>query len=1434
MAVLEATQLPAQIPDLSLVPQPTLEQLTTKKVPESIIEQIKTDPNLELSTIEMRTSSESGFTPEVMAMVVNDLVNNHCTLGYELTQGLDDFGWLGKDAADWHAPFIEVTTPEETKRYDGTTTFSDAESVTFSNQGALSPGNVFLRAPSEETFRQAGGVDRKGGHGRGLKISLTAAVATPQELLTVLKQSLELSAKNTITSREKTEAAIKQLEEKIATLQQVDAPRPFVTIDAKSPDDGNYYRYYAYGAPVQLSNKPTWELQFVAVRYKADAVPESKKNQVQVTLHQPHQLTKEVLNQLPENVLICNSNYPSEHSLVRSDNNEMTTPEQLAAAGVKRFTLSNSEYYVGGTVMVERMKDVVAPGLYFEGKKVESVSENQELLIADYAWNIIPDATAQKSYHRSSNSINIEGNVAKLIGRCISESTDPALWANILLKAASKRDTSATALDVEHIPVFNSYPKAGSEVAQAMQAGFHLAFPDAKGRYTQSAEMHSIWKQTIGQGQGAIPLLQVNWVEYLDQFTDLKKVDDEIQDLFRKIDIPLDKNTLQVVLIKADEQTPQPTKTNPEDPTLLPEHYSLIKNLLTMDAFAGNIISYQQRKTGELEIKIRSVGLSFNDSKLSNDLSQKYSLETKMVQVMSQLRALGWEMVVSSNDHLYDELPKQLQLQQLQNELFAISGLATQGQKLPGGDMRIVIRHPYPSVVTNLVEALDDELIPDHPEWIARRDAEEAGAFIALVQTKKEQLAELEKASSEAIALLKETFAPIIAANPDAATNEMTERGEIAGVPLERVYRDTMFGRRPDQPSLLIESATFPEAKPDLTGREKLRSHPQHFMVSWYTYDQPAYYPVGTSATFTYSEKGITGERLAPIYQPLPNRDIWQPGTTDQSSVLQRNRDWKSDEAYNYDGIIELTQDMDCGHGAYPFGQGEVTLPIDGRLHEIAYIQLPTDDESILNPAVAYDVLNSQYALLFPNPEQKIPVRRIIPKGTRIYLKVKQPGPQTDEQTLTQFSGEQNLVEVVTTPLTDVQKLDSEAAKLLNYLKNPAHNLSREQKAVAVYAFCKKRLLYHGSQGYQTIEEAIIDGKGVCRHAGLILADLLRVAGVPSRVRAVYPDDQKRGVLRPPMHAVVEFMNSEGYWQEMDATASRESHERALQKLEKASQLQIPEIEDLTEISFAPNIPIPKVTLPKELKGLLDEIVVSPGAMITKELREIAATVRYNTKVTLQESLRYLQSYLAAEARVRKNKRQQPAPLGHQVTVPGADVMVDYEYQVRDTDLNTVISLLQQIVQQLGKLEQVGVMSFAQAETALLAANISGTITDFLLGSTPRLSQQDAGTRPDTRSNFKQLVLKLRGYKKQLDAHAPDIAFEEWPALQEITAAMAQYFPPKQAEAIGTLLQTKHYLDVAQLAPIENWLKSQQLSDPNKENTFEAYYQLRQLIEALP
>ena len=1142
-------------------------------LPRNIVDTIIGDDAIVPETIEVSPSMITGSWEPVRAMVCTDYALDTARGAYEAVQGMTDFGWLQKQDENWKSPGIFLHTDDQKIRYDGQMKLVGSSAISFENSGMLPSENVTTLGTAAALFQAQGGIGmRDGGYGQELKVFSTVAVSSIQDRITAMKLHLA-DDKSGLTEDEKhkIKTTITELEHLPEVVRQ--NSNTFVTIQSKDRN-GKYYRVYCVRMPIEFDEKPQWKEMFIKYELKEELLGEDQKDRVIITVHNPDDITLQAFSHMPENLLDCDPQFQldSSTSLVR-DIKDMPPPFET-----KTFKSDELPPVEGmqGEYQVTQIKG--KPGVFFRNSRMKPQVDFSTL----FGWNITDlDPKAIAIVNRTANSTRVSGPVGDIIRTCVANMTSQADWKMLLEEfqhaAIKGRDLSDLPIELQ---IKNTAGK-NEIVETAIARAFAEVWPDAQQYFASSQEEIDFYNAFFQPKKPlSCPILpECNFSSFLAG-SGVTQIKEKIgRELAEKLNFQPYSSTKLRYCILGPENEKYLRRNSGEKSTSEQRIYDFMQTVVMPRMKDANGIRYRISPSGGIIIQIKDllpepysqISQSVNpfQSNLLSDPTQQRIRSTAIIQLMYDLEAHGlsarFERYYEGN--VLTKLPDGRHLL-VEGELTYRNETGQSTIRITGDMVRLF----------ELKTKLDALTKGEHPEWSDRENDTDSQVQI---EERIKELKRLEASLDRRTRTVVKRGSPL--ANNSAHDRiRRSSRSASAYQPSIDRYQGgandaTEMAFSSGSGGFIVKSKDVgrPPFESDQNGahrEERSRYRQSDYLISWYDQTPPDHYPLAAYELIAQESDKITVYNQERDYVPVlapDNESVW---TTYSPDTFYNHLNRNAGREPIYDGVIEFTKRCIL----HPDGGTETLLPIDGKKYQLVYIQLPLDDseEAPNVPSVLYDRINQQYSLQFREGSDAL---SSIPPGTRLYVKKRTEATGSDEAFL--MTQHPDYYQSLAKPVAKIENLDFEAQQLIRQIqKLPL--LTRSEKVSAIYRFWEKRRRYD-DQGIKadSIEKLIESGIGECIHAAVPYTDLLRLAGVPCRLRIVYLDNHATGRIQPPTHLIVEVLDDQGMWTSIDPPNAKVTEQFAAKVAYHAltgtgfSLIDAPELE--RGMRQAPEVPLP-------------------------------------------------------------------------------------------------------------------------------------------------------------------------------------------------------------------------------------------------------------------
>ncbi len=1177
------------------------------EVPASLFYHIQNSRDVVREYIRIEGSSLTGGYEAVRTMVFADNALDLCRSGYEKVQGQDDWGWNRK-LPNWKRPEVRIRPPEgESIKYTGKETTVGADSVEWRNSGVLKMDSVLNLDSDAALFDSSNGETRLGGYGQGFKIDLTASVANKQDRINVLllaRDSGKLSSEQAIKAQE----AAERIQNSLLAEGESDT---FTSVQAQDVD-GTYYRIYGYRAPFRSNNLDLWKLKYVVCELDPEQVDPNDLGQVIMAVHHPDREFCRVIDSMPDNLLLLDPYYPSSRSIVRTE--EDLTP----ALETEKIEFATTD---AGQFTIERFShETEGDGAVFFRQVRLLPEENPEMhLIFDYNFKKL-DTDAAAKIKRTSNSTYLTGPIARIVSGCVGEMTRPEDWTVILKKyqQITNESINITPQTWPELCPQNKGDTKKDQEKKVIDQAFMAVWPQSIGKFIEKPEDAEVYELFRQEHESIIPLIRGDMAKYLSFNSNIENAGFEIRHNLSQM-FNLDSGFCTTKVVNAEFLSNQ--RSLPEYEALMAEGPLSMEKFINLAFLQGDLFNlaeagetyYIDAPYGKHVIDVVMKGQE-SLTHFINDLTYGgYIYPNDRASTTLLLAAIDSGLDVSIEKDTWRRQEAIHFYKTATGEIVVVSGTPQRTTEVDN-HCRLRLGGTFDEL-SRLQVAMDKNLGAKHPQLISARPGNEFQKISDTVQKVISTLKPGETVSSKTLEDVNKMLEMASKNKEDAEKTLKQFKGEIrrrinsggdingsqvtgefpgggsasllneAGFTLGRSSRENRYKSRPRRETSSQNFNSSPN-KEKTRGKETLTYKNPDYKITLYDGILPSdAHPLEVYDTLSYHNGEIVqSNRFNDIVLAEAGDGPWRSYNPQREpGYLSR----VSDSGINYDGIVE------AGNTILPI-TGETVLPIDALKYDIVYIQLPVGaDKQLEPPFLMRDMVNDQFSVVFSNPNKNVAYQNL-PAGTRIYIKErKRTDANSDEQRLA--INYPDYTKALKETLINESHLDTEAQTLLKYLNKRMPPLSREERMQTIYDFWYKRRLYD-KQGIimNSIEELIQSGVGVCAESEIGMSQMARFVGVPCRTRVCYPDNEHRGQMTPPLHAIIEYISDDGNWHRWDPPNSRMTDSFARQLSQSAAVGSVPVISDAS--SLGRHQTNKQIRLPADVTEALEKVQLRRGS----------------------------------------------------------------------------------------------------------------------------------------------------------------------------------------------------------------------------------------------
>lgn len=1212
------------------------------EVPPALTYHISTAEDIKQESIRFESIGIAASYEAVSTMVATDYALGLARSCYEVFQGQVDFKGKKSDP-NWQPPREYIYRMNGTvETYDGTQSTEGARAISKTNSHKMDRGKM-LNFDSDGTKRLSDDNEKRmGGFGQGTKIELALSVANKQDRINIL---------NLILSRgglkdweiEKFEKTIERLQ---FSLKNEGENETFSTVQSQG-HDGRYYRIYCYREPYVTNDVELWKLKYIVCDLDEAKIPVNELGQTIVSVHNPDPEFCRVLDAARENILLIDPEYSSPSSLVRVENDARSTVKieitHHESKEKDKKSIFDDKIYLPGSFDVERLRRQNKDGgrIYFRKLRLLPEEDPQMNLVFDYNLDNM-DAEAAKVFKRTSNSTYVTGPISEVISQTIGRMTNVEDWA-VLFKTLEQLTTTGGEIDTDSWPElcptppkFNSKNVVVNDIKSPVYTAFMSVWPNSGGKFCENEAQSRIYSVLRNE---KVPMPVIPWggmEKFLYFEGNVKSVRREIDDEMSR------RFNLKQESIRVDITSKESLENARENP-----NYKLIMDdgPLTMEKFIQ--IAFVDNDIFDIRTKGKTyyvdapygkhvIDIVFSDPHLLSNIFWEINHgyidandQKQLFLLMAINSGLDLNILQSS---IYSEERSTSYFRTDQGENIRVEG-ETQRDEKHGDNCRLRFGGSFDQI-SNILSIMDQSVGKDRPNLIAARPGNEFQETADTIQSVIDTLKPGEKVTGETLNSVKKMLTDA-ATKQEEAQNALAEfkgevkrriggqtgGGDINGAQMTGEFREggnyssinregVAMGRSSRANSYRSRPRMNNEKSGGTQNKEKelVFKRPDYKIMMYDGRQIDDFHPLEAYETLSYHNGEILQEnRFNDVVSAEAGNGLWRSYNSSQGPGYIERQNTKQNE-FNYDGIIEASLTI------LPIS-GETVLPVDALKYDIVYIQLPINsDETPDPPFLMKDLINDQFQIIFSQPGQKSDMIKVLPRGTRIYIKEKSKTDQTDEQRLAVKHPEYFNRLSETLIVEEKLKQDREAEKVLRNIRDRVPPLTRREKVQAVNDFWYKRRLYD-NEGIKanSIEELIQSGVGVCAESEIGMNQMLRFVGVKCRTRAGYPDSRQSGQMTPPLHAEIEFLNDDGMWEKWDPPNSRATDAYSKKMAKNAAVGKVPTIFDAGSLGRGQNTKT--IKLPKDIVEIMEKVHIRKGADIGSDTADILTRVLHGEKV---------------------------------------------------------------------------------------------------------------------------------------------------------------------------------------------------------------------------
>ncbi len=1196
--------------------------LNKGNVPAEILAHMRADKAVIFETANIREIGIGGGFDAVDQMVIADYTQHAARGPYEVAQGMIDNGFLESKNPGWKRPSIEIDKQDSQETFTGEQTFDGAKAIVGRNMGVLRKNSLtVLRRDTELYARKANGRPKMGGFGQGLKIHLCTAVSTPQDRRNVVKVFLR-EAKWNAWQRE-------DLERYVASPAPSPEHASFAYVQARDPDTNTYYRAYAYREPTMANGVEIWNLKYVFVDIDENNLPEEDKDMVVCAHVNPDNEQISAWNDAPWNILQMNPYYPSEESLVRTDNDARPTAAisryyatelaELPEAHDSTWDVEEIDWPEG--VAIPRR---IFPGIHVEGLRLRVKNDNWDGS-AIRTWNINPrgDTTLLKRIHRENDSVHVDGDTKPIFSACVMSRKDLNQWKDLMERVLNAQSETRVSQLLE-VQALRDYYLLSSTARQALIDAFHEVAPHAEQSFYSDTTLLAVWRAKTGKDKVAPA-----------------RVDPALSSTLRRAELTDCDSIARACLTEGTglsnwhesrievhdiSTTADNVKRNNKSPGK-----QIVENILGErgERLFPGVTTYARINADTIEIAISGLVDSRNRPYTTflepeKEGNTEYVIKNDASELLSSLGKGG----VNTNIFFQSDTPnfgvgvKCLTVKRVGAKTFGVIGESNQslGQVVP--TRGIVIQFKGTSAaIDGLTKDLDGYFTKLNPMVIKHTDA-----ALKIVDEQLRYLKEQCESTKNELETIRRNALGNLAdgqtLRPSVRARHAGRQGVGGGARGEYSIEVADTNRSIWLPGASEETIIYTphDATSWIEGSETRDHAPRiHFRVTEVGGDSghklPNNISISTSSNISFDEWGnATGKREESLFRfvgEVNGESVWR--TSGARADYFRNRT----DAFGalYTSVITFEEPLEIANGDARI------LPIPENW-EVTMIQLPEAtteiaklrDGQLTVPLLFRDMV-SGHTVLQRRSELGKTVISTLPAGTRIYIRPMATKVRNQDKNFL----EQNFplyLEKCKEPIANFDKLDHEARQLITII-NELGYMTNEQRAEAIDEFWRRRRLYDDTVRMTSIEEIIRTGKGTCSAAAMGELALMREAGIPCRIKQNYSYKTK-GALSPPYHVTIEIMGSEGNWIEIDPPNGKMSRYFASLVAENACNDRLPAIHGVRSLAMSQTEQISHTGVPEIVKQFIAHTTQEEeGVKISDTLRSIFTAVREGSEKSM-------------------------------------------------------------------------------------------------------------------------------------------------------------------------------------------------------------------------